>query len=248
MRRAWSRVLVRLAAGVLAGPIACAPADERPADARTVRAVSAGDTALGVGDSIVPSVPPPALLASACLRGDPAQALPWTLDSVGAIPLTVTPIETLAPRDSAQLAARIARMTDVLPSDTSVADFRGLPVVVRAAWRVVPDGMDTVVVALVARRIPMESAPLEEVFLVVASPGARANVRDPLVALWSARDVGTEESVPVRELVGAHLREGVLALLLLHETAEGPSVELVERRDGAWITAWAGRIAECPSR
>lgn len=245
--RAPSRALASLVAGILVGSIACSPADERPVDARSMPAVGAGDTALSRGDSILPRVPPPVLLASACLRGDPTQALPWTLDSVEAIPLAVMPIETLASRDSAQLAARIARMADVLPSDTSLADFRGLPVVVRAAWRVVPDGMDTVVVALVARRIPMESAPLEEVLLVVASPGARANVHDPLVALWSAREVGTEESVRVRELVGAHLREGALSLLLLHETPEGPSVELVELRDGTWITAWEGRIPECPA-
>ncbi len=227
--------------------VACAPSDERPIAARRGGSAAGGDTARAFADSVAASSSPPSLLSAACLRGDPATAVAWTFDAVAVAPLPIESIDALATRDSAQFAARIARLVDVLPSDTSVADFRGLPVVVRAAWRVVPALGDTVVVALVARRVPIESAPLEEVYLVVATPGARANVRDPLVERWSVRDVGPEEALSVRELIAAHEQDGLLSLLLVHEMADGPHVEVVARRDGGWSAAWEGRIATCPS-
>lgn len=198
--------------------------------------------------SLEAPAPAPELLRSACLRGDPAEAIAWTFDSVAAPAIPVQPIEALAARDSAQFAARIARLVDVLPSDTGTTDFRGLPVVVRAAWRTVPSEADTIVVALVARRVPIESAPLEEVFLVIAAPGQRGGVRDPLVELWSVREVGTEEVVSVRELASVHLQDGTLSLLLVHEMADGPHVELITRLSGRWRVVWEGRVSECPLR
>lgn len=234
--------------GILVVVLACAPAADAPATERVSRVIVTEGAAPARPDSLDASVPLPELLRSACLRGDPAEALPWAVDSVALPVLPMQPIETLAARDSAQFAARIARLVDVLPSDTSTADFRGLPVVVRAAWRVVPTQADTVVVALVARRVPIESAPLEEVFLVVAAPGQRAGVRDPLVSLWSVREVGTEEEVSVRELASAHGREGTLSLLLVREMADGPRVELVTRRAERWVLEWEGRVTECPAR
>lgn len=234
--------------GMLLLATACAPAEDAPATARAPREAVAADVAVDRPDPFDVSVPPPALLRSACLRGDPAEALAWEFDSVAAPALPLESIEILSARDSAQFAARIARLVDVLPSDTSTADFRGLPVVVRAAWRVVPADADTVVVALVMRRVPIESAPLEEVFFVVATPGRRAGVRDPLVERWSVRDVGTEEIVRVRELASAHLHDGALSLLLVHERADGPHVEVVTRRDGDWRVEWDGGVVGCPAR
>ena len=225
--------------------MACAPADEPRDAAHPAVAQDRATPASSVEDPLIDPAPRPAWLASACLRGDPMHGVGWAFDSVVGDPLPIESIESLAPRDSARLAARLARMVDVLPSDTSLTEFRGLPVVVRAAWRLIPGDGDTVVVALAARRVPIESAPLEEQFLVVAAPGARANVLDPLVAGWSAREVGSEETLPVRELVGASRLEDGVALLLVLDVAEGPRVELVTRHDGRWGATWAGRVASC---
>jgi hypothetical protein len=192
-----------------------------------------------------PRVETPAEIASACLRGDPVEGSHWSIEGGTADLLPFARIESLASRDSARLAARISAAVDVLPSDTSVADFRGLPVAVRAAWILVPAVGDSVVIALVARRVPIESAPLEELFAIIAAPGRRQGVRDPLLGGWVAREVGREEELPARELVGAFPAGDDLTLLLARDASSGPHVEMIVRRDGRWRTAWAGAIPSC---
>lgn len=189
----------------------------------------------------------PVALASACIDADPAAGAPWALRQVdGSLaPLALEAIESLASRDSAGLAARIARAVDVLPSDTSVADFRGLPVAVRAAWRFAPAPGDTIVAALGARRLPMESNPLEELFFLVASPGQRQGVRDPLVERWVVREVAAEESIAVRELLAAYGSGDTLSLVIAHDAGAGVRVELLSRRASKWSVEWSGPLSFC---
>lgn len=194
-----------------------------------------------------PSATLPAALGSACIAGDPAVGTPWSLVGAVASPLGMTAIEALAPRDSARFAARVARAVDVLPSDTSIADFRGIPVSVRAAWRVVPADGDTVVVALAVRRMPLESQPLEEVFTLVAAPGQRQGVREPLIEAWVARDVGREDEVPMRELVAVLAEGAVVSLVLVHDAVDGMRAEYLVRAADAWQAAWSGALPPCPT-
>lgn len=189
----------------------------------------------------------PSSLTRACIVGDPEEGVPWRLDSVGLPGLAIESIERLVSRDSAHLAARIARMVDVIPSDTTVADFRGLPVTVRAAWRVAVADADTLVVALVVRRVPIESEPLEELFTIIASPGQRQGVRDPLVEGWFVREVGPEEALVARELAGAYRRANDLILAFVEDADGGVRAALVERRDGRWRSAWMGPLPSCPA-
>jgi hypothetical protein len=198
-------------------------------------------------DSIVidPIVAAPSLLASACLAGDHVDGTHRTLEGANALPLEMRSIASFASRDSARFAARISRTVDVLPSDTSVADFRGLPVSVRAAWSLVPSEGDTVVVAFVGRRVPIESAPLEESFSIIAAPGQRQGVRDPLIEHWVVRDVGREEELPGRELAGAFVQDGITILVFAHDAESGPQATLVARRDGRWRSEWSGPVASC---
>lgn len=243
--RAFARgALVR---GALCAALAVACGDARPeADAPSV--VNTRSTPSLAPDSVgmaPPLAAAPTEVAAACLRGDPVEGAHWSLEGVAVPLLSFVRIEGLASRDSARLAARISAAVDVLPSDTSVADFRGLPVSVRAAWILALAADDSVVVALVARRVPIESAPLEELFAVIAAPGQRQGVRDPLIGGWVARDVGPEEELAARELVGAFRSGDDLALLLAHDSASGVRAELVVRRDGRWRTAWDGPIPAC---
>lgn len=187
----------------------------------------------------------PDLLVRACIAGDPGEGVPWRLDSVALGGVAIERIETLVPRDSARLAARIARMVDVIPSDTSVADFRGLPVTVHAAWRLAVADGDTVVVALVARRVPIESEPLEELFTIIAAPGQRQGVSDPLVEGWFVRDVGPEEVLVARELIGAYPRPSALVLAFAEDAERSVRTALVERRAGQWRAGWSGSLPSC---
>ncbi len=219
---------------------------------RVARAIPVAES-LAVASDVVRSAEPtetgvvPVVLATACIDADPAVGAPWTLRQVdGSLaPLALEAIGSLASRDSAGLAARIARAVDVLPSDTSEADFRGLPVAVRAAWRFSPAPGDTIVVALVARRLPMESNPLEELFFLVAAPGQRQGVRDPLVEGWVIREVATEESIAVRELLAAYSARDALALVIAHDAGAGVRAELLSRRASKWSVEWSGPLPFC---
>ena len=215
---------------------------EVPPAARPVR-----ETPAPVAEEVAVAPRPQALL-NACLAGLPGEGTPWRLVAIDTAwhTVAVDSIERLAPRDSAQLAARVSRTVDVLQADTAIADFRGLPVTVRAAWRIVPAEGDTVVAALVARRLPIESNPLEELYFLLAAPGVRAGVRAPLLEQWVVRDVGVEEALSARELLGVFGPADSLRLALAHEVEAGTRLELLERRGGRWQLRWAGAIDACP--
>jgi len=229
-----------LVAILLFAGVACS--DSAP---RATKGDSSSNAASGAATDLASPPVLPEFLTAACVAGEPEQGTPWTVSAATAPPLKIVAIETLASRDSARLAARLARTVDVLPSDTSVADFRGLPVAVRAAWRVVPTAGDTVIVALVVRRMPVESEPLEEVFTLIAVPGERPGVRDPLIEVWLVRDAGREELLVKRELVGAFASPDGVALVVVHDAESGRRSELLLRREGRWSVTWAGALPAC---
>lgn len=233
-----------LAASLLT--LACSAPDERaePATpALAVLEVVLDDSAPAPVDSGATG----ALFGAMCLRGDPASGDPWSVERVGDT-LTVVMLEhlvDLAPRDSARLVARLARTADALPGDTLVADFRGLPVVVRDAWRLVAGPGDTIYIAIASRRLPMESSPLEEQLTLIATPDG-ASVTGGLVASWFARSAGAEDSLETREpLLAYRAPDATLRLLLVRETGESPFVESLARVGGRWRREIVGALAPC---
>ncbi len=245
------RLIVTFAAcAIVAAATACAPADEgaaqrgatfeRPAGALT----RPGDPADSIAD------PEAALVASACLRGDPTHGEPWSIEHVAddSPLLALVPLQDLSPRDSARLAARISRAADALPADTTVADFRGLPVAVRDAWLLTPASDDTTVVAVVARRLPIESNPLEEHLTLFAVPDTLLPARRPLTVQWNARSAGAEEQLETRDpLVALRAPDGRLRVLLVRESPGRPLVESIGRdATGRWVLLWEGALASCP--
>jgi hypothetical protein len=239
------------AAGVLATSLLLACGDERarspaagaPPDLRTRIATIPSPPA-----SEDPPTDPAVPIAGVCLSGEPDRGEMWRvggLDSVDTF--RMTSIEALAPRDSARLVARLARTVDALPSDTGTVDFRGLPVVVVAAWQIVLALGDTVVVANAARRLPIESAPLEERFTLVAIPVVVPTIREPLQVAWHSREVGAEDALVPREPVVAWSSEQGPAILLAASGEARPRVEVLVRVGGAWRSAWTGGIDACAS-
>lgn len=226
---------------------ACGSPDEpsRPAPpARGVLEVVLDDSVITPVDSAVAT----GGLGAMCLRGDPAAGAAWEIsqidDSLAVLPLDR--ITALAPRDSARLAARLARTADALPGDTTVADFRGLPVVIRDAWLLVPEVGDTTFIAIAARRVPMESSPLEEQLTLLASPDTMPGAGRVLLARWFARSAGMEDSLETRDPVLAYRDpEGRLRLLMLRETLDAPLAEVLVRIDGQWRRQWVGTLAAC---
>lgn len=213
-------------------------------------------TAAASGDAVRPT---PAADSQPLLVGSPfASAACASAGTIDGAPITVRGVDStwavlalerldqLAPRDSARMAARLARLGGSLATDTTVADFRGLPIAVRSAWRVVPIEGDTVLAAILVRRIPIESDPMEEIFTVLASPEARPGLRDGLRAEWVQRDVGREDAVVFREVVALWRIPGdTVAVLFAHDEDRGVVGQLLSRSSRAWATRWDGVFPEC---
>ncbi|MGV3709385.1 MAG: hypothetical protein ACO1Q7_11130 [Gemmatimonas sp.] len=156
-------------------------------------------------------------------------------------------IEGLASRDSANLAANLARLASALKDDTA-ATFRGLPFVVLRAFRAKAAGQSFVVATLV-RRLNQEDNPLEERLLMIvdgdtATPGTW-NVG------WHERASGKEEELVVSEPLLAftpasnakvHVVFGrddgyALSATMLSREGTGPN--------SGWKVLWESALAGC---
>jgi hypothetical protein len=181
---------------------------------------------------------------------EPQTAPPsWTLALARgvALPVMIDGIGELLPRDSAALAARISRLVSALPDDAMSAPYRGLPIVVRDAWRFqVPDDSTQIAVAVAARTLNVESNPRSEVVTIIAEP-------DPSVdatawhAVFVRRDAGPEDRIEGSDLLAAlRLRNGHSAVALLRDDETGSHVEIVERvAPGSWRLRWSSAALAC---
>jgi hypothetical protein len=164
-----------------------------------------------------------------------------------AIPVALTGIGDLQPRDSASLAARVSALVSALPEDSASTPFRGLPIVVRDAWRFqVPGDSASVVVAVASRTLNVESNPLSEVVTVVAEPDASAGAPEWRATLVQ-RDAGAEDRVEGTDLLAAlQLRNGHVAVALMNESDTGNQIEIIERTGPAsWRRRWSTVAFSC---
>ena len=163
-----------------------------------------------------------------------------------ATPLALDAIGDIAPKDSAALAVRISRLVSALPDDSSSAPFRGLPVVVRDAWRaMLPDGVP-VVVAVTMRSLNVESNPRAEIVTMVAEPES-ALPNAAWRTAFTRRDAGPEDRVEGSDLLSAILVGGRRPMLaFIRESERGPVVDFVERLTaGSWQLRWTTAALPC---
>ncbi len=207
-------------------------------DDRVLRASMRPGAALGCGwaRAVTLQNAAPGTNTSWALALAPGVALPMAVDAIG----------DLTPRDSSELAARVSRLVNALSGDSTIAPFRGLPVVVRDAWTAtLPDGTP-VVVAVAMRSLNVESNPRAEIITVVAEPESPV----PGAAWRSAftrRDAGPEDRVEGADLLSAVLLGGkVPVLAMLRETEHGPAVDFIERvSPAAWRLRWTTASLPC---
>lgn len=203
-------------------------------------------------DSLTPPAPgldpgDAAALGALCVTGDPTQGLAWQLgigDS-SLRELTVTGLSALASRDSARLAVRITRAVDVLPADSTALAFRGLPVTVREAWQFLLPSGDTSYLAVVARRLAMESNPREEQIAFLGEPDHSAVGRGGILPQWTARGSGPEESVATHDLVGGFVGADAIPRLVMVRESEAPPLFILLVRHTRWEERWSGTIERC---
>jgi len=152
-------------------------------------------------------------------------------------------IETLPTRDSATLAAGLARLASSVAEDSGSV-FRGLPMTVVRAYRS-RDVAPTIVVADLVRRVPQEDQPLaEHLVLVVEQPSAAVGTWR---VAWFERLAGREEEIAAVAPL-ALLRVGPtgrLSLLLGQESGTMPDVRLLERGASRWTERWRAVLPEC---
>jgi len=177
-----------------------------------------------------------------------AAVRPWTVAFLaGRIdPIALDSIEALTPRDSATLAAQIARVASRLPDDTNPT-FRARPYVVQRAWI----GRTTdapLAVALLIRRVNQEDAPREERLVLVLDRSGDAP-SDAWRVGWHERASGTEEELVVAEpLLAYRVRGGGGGdphLFFGRDDGYALSATVLVRRDGRWQVLWESAIAGC---
>lgn len=178
---------------------------------------------------------------------DDRASVGWTVAFVGhraeAIPLDS--IEGLASADSAQLAAAITRLASSQPDDTS-ATFRGIPLVVRMAYRFTPAPHVVAVIADLVRNLNLEASPLEQHTLLVAERSDSADARYRVA--YQARAAGVEDSVVTTEVLGAvrFAGSGAVGVVLMREGPDGIAYVLLERSAaGDWRVRWTSAHAGC---
>jgi len=174
------------------------------------------------------------------LNGAPTGA--WTVGTIGrsAPVVRMDSIESLAPSDSARLAADIARLASALPMPDS-SRFGGLPFAVVSARRFEVDGRQFVAAHL-ARRVNQEAQPLEERTFVVAERPSGSTER--YVVAYHLRSQGNEDTAEHFDAIAALHGRQSLFVLIARDQLSGTKYELLERgADGAWRVRWSRTLS-----
>lgn len=170
----------------------------------------------------------------------------WTVafESGHAREVAVDSIEALSTADSSRLAVDVARVTSALPGDTA-AIFRGLPYVVKKAWRS-RDLQPQVLAAIVVRNVNQEANPRQEQLLLIAerdttTPTAR------YAPVYYERVTGLEETIVTADLMGLVLlgADRRPTVVVTRDGASGSSYALIERIGGRWQRRWTSTYAGC---
>jgi hypothetical protein len=171
----------------------------------------------------------------------------WTVgfESGHATEVALDSIAALPTADSSRLAVDIARIASALPGDTA-AMFRGLPFVVKKAWR--SRGLQPqVLAAIIVRNVNQEANPHQEQLLLVAERDTTSTVGSRYTPVYYERVTGLEETIETTDLIGM-VRVGVartLTIVVARDAASGSSYALIERVGRRWQRRWTSTYAGC---
>lgn len=180
---------------------------------------------------------------------EPASApLVWSLAfSPGAAqPIGIDDISDLTPKDSAALAVRLRQIVGTLPDDSASAPFRGLPVVLRDAWKLQLADGGAVTVALATRSTNVESNPRAQLTVLIAETDSTAGLNNWRLG-YTRRDAGPEDRAEGTDLLAAFiLRNGHPAVAFVRDGDRGIQIEIVERTAPAvWQLRWSSASLPC---
>jgi len=174
----------------------------------------------------------------------------WSLalDSGVANPIGISSLDDLPPRDSSATIVRLRRLAGTIPEDSTSAPFRGLPVVVREAWRVMTADGTPAWITISTRTLGTESNPRLELLTMITEPDATA--RDAWRIAWSRRESGPEDKVVGADLLAAlALHESRMIIAMSRSGDHGEEIEILDRpQPGTWRLRWSSAALGCDAR
>jgi hypothetical protein len=185
---------------------------------------------------------------SATVETPAAPGLPaWSLalEPGVATPLAIDGLDDLVPRDSTAALVRLRRVVGTLPEDSTTQLFRGLPIVVRDAWRVTIADATPVWIGIATRTLGTESNPRIELVTFIAE--AESTGSDALRMAWWQRESGPEDRLVGADLLAAFSLRGARPVLAMSRASDrGDQLDFIDRvGPGSWRLRWSSRALGC---
>lgn len=170
---------------------------------------------------------------------------PWRVGFVRGVvaPLALDSIESISRPDSAAVTREIARLSSASVEGDDPA-FRGLPFIVRRAYRFT-HGTTMTLAAEVVRKISEEANPREERILLVAERPVTAT--GEYITAFVSRTSGSEDAVRTNEIIGAFrfIKRDVPTLVIAHDYFDGGRVALLQKEGTRWKITWQSAYSDC---
>jgi hypothetical protein len=162
----------------------------------------------------------------------------WTLGVGGSTAtwMRADSIESLSSTDSLAYSVAAAQMASAVTAGNG-SRFGGLSFSL-ASVRRIRIGDTTVIAAQLVRRVNQEANPAEERTFVV---GERTS-KSPFEVGYSDRSEGTEETAAHYDVIGAFRSGSSTYLVVATETANGTTINILERVRGTWSLRWTRSI------
>lgn len=159
--------------------------------------------------------------------------------------LAIDSLSTFPRTDSLRLVNELARVASAAPGDT-VQAMRGIPFVVRRAYRAMLPGGIGAVIAEVGRALNQEANPIQEHLLIIAERDSSA--KEYRLA-YLERSSGGEEMLESSELllIGVPRGRAQPMVLLARYLGDGVVYSMLDRTapDGKWRLRWSSPYAGC---
>jgi hypothetical protein len=170
----------------------------------------------------------------------------WTVGfSAGHVrPIQIDSVEKLGQADSVNITTELVKQASALSVNADPA-FRGLPFIVRKAYRL-SMGETTALVGSIVRKINEEANPREEHLLLIVERNGGPD--SPYAVAYQNRTSGAEADVRTNAVLAAvrFVKTNTPAIVLLFEYDDGGQLALLERvANHTWKITWRSAYTGC---
>jgi hypothetical protein len=170
----------------------------------------------------------------------------WTVGFPGghARSIQIDSVEKLGQSDSVSITTELVKQASAISINEDPV-FRGLPFIVRKAYRL-SMGDTTVLIGSIVRKINEEANPREEHLLLMVEKNGRPN--SPYRVTYQNRTAGAEADVRTNAILAAvrFLRTNTPAIVISFEYDDGGQIALLERvANQTWKITWRSAYTGC---